>query len=71
MGSYRYLVKEDYEEFYNLAYKNIVKALELGPNLEQTQIALAYNYLHLSWEKEAKATASKILAQNPNNAEAL
>ncbi len=71
MGSYRYLVKEDYEEFYNLAYKNIVKALELGPNLEQTQIALAYNYLHLSWEKEAKAAANKILAQNPNNAEAL
>ncbi|MGE3521865.1 MAG: tetratricopeptide repeat protein, partial [Candidatus Dadabacteria bacterium] len=34
MGSYRYQVKEDYEEFYNLAYKNIVKALELGPNLE-------------------------------------
>lgn len=71
MGFYRYQVKEDYEQFYNDSYDNIVKALQLGPNLEQTQVALAYSYLHLSWEKEAKAAAQKVLAMNPNNPEAL
>lgn len=71
MGWYRYQVKEDYEKYYNDSYANIVKALQLGPNLQETQLALAYSYLHLSREKEAIAEARKILAKYPNNAEAL
>jgi superkiller protein 3 len=71
MGFYRYQVKEDYEDFYNKSYSNMVKALELGPTLEQVQVALAYTYLHLSWEKEAIATSKKVLSQNPNNTEAM
>ncbi len=70
MGFYRYEVREEYEKYYNDSYANMVKALQLGPNLEETQVALAYSYLQLSREKEAIATAKKILAQNPNNAEA-
>ncbi len=70
MGWYRYQVKEDYEKYYNDSYANMIKALQLGPNMRETQLALAYTYLHLSREKEAKVTAQKILAQDPNNAEA-
>ena len=70
MGFYRYLVKDDYEKYYNDSYKNMEKALKLDPNAEATQLALAYSYYHLSREKEAIATARAILAKNPNNAEA-
>lgn len=70
MGYYRYLIKDDYEKFYIDSYKNMEKALKLGPDLEATQIALAYSYFHLSREKEAIATANKVLSKNPNNAEA-
>lgn len=69
-GFYRYLVKDDYEKYYNDSYVNMEKALKLGPNLEATQVALAYSYYHLSREKEAIATSRAILAKNPNNAEA-
>lgn len=71
MGWYRYEVKEDYEKYYNDSYANIVKALQLGPNLKETELALAYSYLHLSREQEAKAAAQKILARDPKSAEAL
>ncbi|MEQ9617655.1 MAG: tetratricopeptide repeat protein [Deltaproteobacteria bacterium] len=71
MGWYRYNVKEDYEKYYNDSYANMVKALQLGPNLKETQVALAYSYLHLSREKEAVLEARKVLAEDPNNAEAL
>ena len=71
MGFYRYLVKEDYEKFYNDSYENMEKALKLGAGLEPVQVALALSYYHLSREKEAIATAQAILAKNPNNAEAL
>lgn len=70
MGWYRYQVKEDYEKYYNDSYVNMVKALQLGPNLKETQLALAYTYFHLSREKEAKIAAQKILSLDPNNAEA-
>ncbi len=70
MGFYRYLIKDDYEKYYNDSYKNMEKALKLGPDLEATQVALAYSYYHLSREKEAIAAARGILAKDPNNAEA-
>ena len=71
MGYYRYEVREEYEKYYNDSYANMVKALQFGPNLEETQVALAYSYIQLSREKDAKITAQNILAKNPNNAEAL
>lgn len=70
MGFYRYLVKDDYEKYYNDSYTNMEKALKLGPDLESTQVALAYSYYHLSREKEAIAAARGVLAKDPNNAEA-
>ena len=70
MGWYRYEVKEDYEKYYNDSYANMVKALQLGPNMVETQLALAYTYLHLSREKDAIATARKVISMNPNSAEA-
>ncbi len=71
MGFYRYEVKDDYEEFYNRAYQNILKALQFGPNFKETQRALALNYLHLSREKDAEAAANRVLQMDPNDAESL
>jgi tetratricopeptide (TPR) repeat protein len=71
MGYYRYQVREEYEKFYNDSYVNMAKALQINPNLEEVQLALAYSYIQLSREKDAKAAAQKILAKNPNNAEAM
>jgi tetratricopeptide (TPR) repeat protein len=71
MGYYRYQVREEYEKFYNESYVNMAKALQINPNLEEVQLALAYSYLQLSREKEAKAAAQRILSKNPNNAEAM
>jgi len=70
-GFYRYEVKEDYEKYYIDSYANMKKALQINPNLEPVQLALAYTYLHLSDEKLAKSAAQGILSKNPNNAEAL
>lgn len=70
MGFYRYLVKDDYERYYNDSYKNMEKALKLDPNAVPTQIALGYSYYHLSREKEAINTARGVLAKDPNSAEA-
>lgn len=70
-GFFRYEVKDDYEQYFINSYENMKKALSINPNLEPVQLALAYTYLHLSNEKDARATAQKILAKNPNNAEAL
>lgn len=69
-GFYRYLVKEDYEKYYNESYENMERALKLDPNSIATQVALAYSYYHLSREKEAIATARGVIAKDPNNAEA-
>lgn len=71
MGYYRYQVREEYESYYNDSYANMAKALQINPNLEEVQLALAYSYIQLSREKDAIAEAQKILAKNPNNAEAL
>jgi tetratricopeptide (TPR) repeat protein len=71
MGFYRYQVREEYETYYNNSYANMAKALQINPNLEETQLALAYSYLQLSREKDAIAEAQKILAKNPNNPEAM
>jgi superkiller protein 3 len=69
IGFYRLEVKDDYEKFFNQAYHNILKALEYGPNLLETQRALAINYLHLSREDDAEAAANRALQMNPNDAE--
>ncbi len=69
IGFYRLEVKDDYEKFFNQAYQNILKALQYGPNLLETQRALAINYLHLSREKDAEAAANRALQLNPNDAE--
>ncbi len=69
MGLYRYEVKQEYEEYFNQSYINILKALELGPSLPETQRALAYNYLHLSRENDAKETARRVLKAKPDDAE--
>ncbi len=71
MGYYRYQVREEYENYYNQSYTNMAKALQLNPNLEEVQLALAYSYLQLSREKDAKAAAQRILSKNPNNSEAM
>ena len=71
MGYYRYLVREEYENYYNDSYANLTKALQINPNLEEVQLALAYSYIQLSREKDAITEARKILAKNPNNPEAL
>ena len=71
MGFYRYQVREEYENYYNQSYTNMTKALQINPNLEEVQLALAYSYLQLSREKDAKTAAQKILAKNPNNPEAI
>jgi tetratricopeptide (TPR) repeat protein len=69
IGFYRLEVKDDYEKFFNQAYHNILKALEYGPNLLETQRALAINYLHLSRKGDAEAAANRALQMNPNDAE--
>lgn len=69
IGFYRLEVKDDYEKFFNQAYHNILKAVEYGPNLLETQRALAINYLHLSREDDAEAAAKRALQMNPNDAE--
>src|SRR3990167_2394117 len=71
MGFYRYQVREEYENYYNQSYTNMTKALQINPNLEEVQLALAYSYIQLSREKDAKIAAQKILAKNPNNPEAI
>jgi len=69
MGLYRYEVKLEYEEYFNKSYNYILKALEIGPSLPETQRALAYNYLHLSRENDAKEVASRVLKAKPDDAE--
>lgn len=70
-GYYRYKVNQDYEKFYIDSYENMKLALDINPDLEPVQLALAYTYYHLSDEKSAINTAQAILSKNPNNAEAL
>ena len=47
----------------------LFRSLQYGPNLLETQRALAINYLHLSRENDAAAAASRALQINPNDAE--
>lgn len=70
-GYYRYKVNQDYEKYFIDSYENMKLALDINPNLEPVQLALAYTYFHLSDEKSAINTAQSILSKNPNNAEAL
>lgn len=69
IGFYKLEVKEDYEEFYNKSYENILKALKYGTNTKETQRALALNYLHLKRSKVAEVAANRALAKDPNDAE--
>ncbi len=70
IGFYKMEVKEDYEEFYNKSYENMLKALKYGANTKETQRALALNYLHLKRSKDAEATANRLITKDPNDAEA-
>ncbi len=69
IGFYKSEVKEEYEEYFIKAYQNILQALKYGPNLVETQRALAVNYLHLSRENDAEAAAIRVLQLDPNDAE--
>jgi len=69
IGFYKLEVKEDYEEFYNKSYENILKALKHGTNTKETQRALALNYLHLKRSKVAEVAANRALAKDPNDPE--
>jgi tetratricopeptide (TPR) repeat protein len=69
IGYYKMEVKEDYEEFYNRSYENMLRALRLGANTKESQRALALSYLHLKRLKEAEALAKRVLEKDPNDAE--
>jgi tetratricopeptide (TPR) repeat protein len=68
-GYYKMEVKEDYEDSYNKSYENILKALKLDPNTEDSQRALALSYLHLRRIGQAEAVAKRAVELDPNNAE--
>jgi len=71
LGFYNKEIHANYESEYNLAYSNILQALKLDKNNDNVKRALAYNYLYLSREKEAKAIAKELLTRNPDDAESL
>ena len=71
LGYYKKDIHEDYENEYNLAYSNILKALKLDRENINVKRALAYNYLYLSREKEAARIAREILAKHPDDYETL
>ena len=71
LGFYNKEIHENYENEYNLAYNNILQALKLDKNNDNVKRALAYNYLYLSREKEAKAIAKELLSRNPEDAESM
>lgn len=57
--------KEEYEELYIIAYRNIKKALKLSPNSLATKRALALTYILLNRTSEAKAAATAALLIDP------
>lgn len=69
IGYYKMEVKEDYEDSYNKSYENILKALKLGANTNDTQRSLALSYLHLRRMNEAEAVARRVVELDPNDAE--
>ncbi len=71
LGYYNKDIHANYENEYNLAYSNILQALKLDKNNDNVKRALAYNYLYLSREKEAKAIAKELLSRNPEDAESM
>lgn len=71
LGYYNKSIHANYEDEYNLAYSNILKALKLDKNNDNVKRALSYNYLYLSREKEAKAIAKELLSRNPDDAESM
>jgi len=71
LGYYNREIHANYENEYNLAYSNILKALNIDKNNDNVKRALAYNYLYLSREKEAKAVAKELLSRNPNDSESM
>lgn len=68
-GYYKMEVKEEYEDSYNRSYENILKALKLDSKSNDTQRALALNYLHLRRVNEAEAVAKRVVELDPNDAE--
>ncbi len=69
IGYYKMEVKEEYEDSFNRSYENILKALKLGANTNDTQRALALSYLHLRRTNEAEAVVKRVVDLNPNDAE--
>jgi tetratricopeptide (TPR) repeat protein len=69
IGYYKYEVREDYEDYFNRAYTNIVKAISLDGNSRECKRALALNYLHLRRLKDAEAVAREVIAKYPDDAE--
>jgi tetratricopeptide (TPR) repeat protein len=69
IGYYKMEVKEDYEEYYNKSYENMLKALKYGSNTNETQRALALSYLHLKRLKDAESVANRLITKDPNDAE--
>ncbi|NIT12864.1 MAG: tetratricopeptide repeat protein [Candidatus Dadabacteria bacterium] len=70
LGNYKFLIREDYEDYYIKSYKNLKKALKLSPASLETQRALATHYLHLRWLTRAKKKADSIISQHPSSPEA-
>jgi tetratricopeptide (TPR) repeat protein len=71
LGFYNKEIHANYENEYNQAYSNILKALKLDNNNDNVKRALAYNYLYLSREKEAGVIAKELLAKNPEDSESM
>lgn len=71
LGIYKKEIKEDYENEFNLAYSNILKALSIDKENINTLRALAYFYLHLSRESEALKVANLILEKKPDDIETI
>ncbi|MGI9534624.1 MAG: tetratricopeptide repeat protein [Thermodesulfobacteriota bacterium] len=71
LGFYKKDVHDNYENEYNLAYDNILKAMKIDKENINVKRALAYNYLYLSREKEAAVIAKEILSKKPDDYESM
>lgn len=71
LGHYNKLVKNDYENDFNVAHSYIEKALKLDKNDTDVKRALGYYYLHLSREKETAGVAKDLLKKDSKDYEAM
>lgn len=63
--------REDYEEPFNAAHENVLKALRLEPNSYLTQRALALTFLHLHRKSDSREAAKRALELKPDDPESL